>query len=270
MESIRIPERSTLEQYLGMASGYVLDLSDREFGELCQEAVGADIHSERYCENGTSKAKKLRAFWQIESDYAVGQLVMALVEHEEARQTIRSDQELELAERCKAIARRLLTSSTDLARLGQHAATLDARYLAQQVQRMELAIQTDPSLAIGTAKELIETCCKTILAELGDPASASVEMPALTRATMKALNLVPHDVPDQKRGAETIRRILSNLATVAVGVAELRNLYGTGHGKHGNSAGLSPRHAKLVVGAAATLVTFLFETHTEIRSRQSD
>jgi hypothetical protein len=32
---------------------------------------------------------------------------------------------------------------------------------------MELSVHSDTTLAIGTAKELIETCCKTILAERG-------------------------------------------------------------------------------------------------------
>jgi hypothetical protein len=59
------------------------------------------------------------------------------------------------------------------------------------------------------------------------------------------------------------KRLLSNLGTIGNGLAELRGLYGTGHGKHGKTAELSARHAKLAVGAAATLATFLFETHKE-------
>jgi hypothetical protein len=45
------------------------------------------------------------------------------------------------------------------------------------------------------------------------------------------------------------------------GLAELRNLYGTGHGKEGSTKGLAARHAKLAVGAAITLADFLFDTH---------
>lgn len=41
---------------------------------------------------------------------------------------------------------------------------LDAEYLAAQVTRLQLAIVDDPASAIGTAKELLETCCKTVLA----------------------------------------------------------------------------------------------------------
>ena len=83
------------------------------------------------------------------------------------------------------------------------------------------------------------------------------------REARKALGLIPESVPNSAKGAETIRRLLSNLGNVAQGLGELRNLYGTGHGKTGNAKGLSPRHAKLAVGAAATLATFLLETHSD-------
>jgi hypothetical protein len=53
------------------------------------------------------------------------------------------------------------------------------------------------------------------------------------------------------------------LATITQGIAELRNQYGTGHGKAAGAKGLGPRHAKLAVGAASTLAVFLAETHNE-------
>jgi hypothetical protein len=57
--------------------------------------------------------------------------------------------------------------------------------------------------------------------------------------------------------------MLMNLATIVQGSAELRNAYGTGHGKSKTQARrrLRPRHARLAVGSAATLGTFLYETH---------
>lgn len=47
---------------------------------------------------------------------------------------------------------------------------------------------------------------------------------------------------------------------MVVKVAELRNLYGTGHGKDKKRTGLNERHARLTVGAGVTLLTFLLET----------
>jgi len=57
-------------------------------------------------------------------------------------------------------------------------------------------------------------------------------------------------VDDGVKAAETIRALLGNLATVAQRMAELRNPYGTGHGKAAKASGLQPRHARLAVGAA--------------------
>jgi hypothetical protein len=45
------------------------------------------------------------------------------------------------------------------------AVLIDSAYLEQQIHRMETAVEDDPWLAIGTAKELVETTCKTILSE---------------------------------------------------------------------------------------------------------
>lgn len=148
----------------------------------------------------------------------------------------------------------------------ENAAEFDAKHLAEQIHRIEQSIESDPALAIGTAKELIETTCKTILAERGKPVEGTPDIPALTKETLKELKLVPDGVPDSARGSDVIKRLLHNLGTIGNGLAELRGLYGTGHGKDGKTQGVKPRHAKLAVGAAATLTTFLFETHKETKS----
>jgi hypothetical protein len=133
----------------------------------------------------------------------------------------------------------------------------------QQITRIEAAVIHDPALAIGTAKELIETCCKTILNEREVPFSRTADIPELVKLTARNLELTPDDIPDKAKAVETIKRLLSNLATITHGVAELRNHYGTGHGKPASTKGLRPRHAKLAAGAAATLVVFLTETHND-------
>jgi hypothetical protein len=139
----------------------------------------------------------------------------------------------------------------------------DPSYVAQQITRIEAAVVNDPSLAIGTAKELVETCCKTILAERKIEFSKTADIPELVKLTARELELTPDDIPERAKAAETIKRLLSNLATITQGVAELRNHYGTGHGKAAGAKGLQPRHAKLAAGAASTLAVFLAETHNE-------
>jgi hypothetical protein len=150
--------------------------------------------------------------------------------------------------------------------LGAVKATLggtDPGYIAQQITRMETAVLNDPTLAIGTAKELVETCCKTILQSRHVAFSRSADLPELIKMTTKVLELAPANIPEGSKAAENIKRLLNNLATIANGIAELRNQYGTGHGKAAGHRGLGPRHAKLAVGAASTLAVFLAETHNE-------
>lgn len=265
MSNILMAERKKLESFFDMSSGYVLDFTDATFGEFVFEAVEIDIHDLKYTTEGNSKAKKLRSLWKLEPDYIVGNLLLALIDYKRSQNDNQPDKEVALEANCRLIATKLLAGGWSFDPLKEHAKLLNANHLAEQIRRMEASVETDPSLAIGTAKELIETCCKTILAERGKPISGTPDVSTLTKETLKELKLVPEGVPDAARGADVIKRLLSNLGTIGNGLAELRGLYGTGHGKHGAVSGLSTRHAKLAVGAAATLTVFLFETHMETK-----
>lgn len=265
MSTLTASDRHVLEKLFGMSSGYVLNFSDNSFGEAVAEAVAIDIHDAKYSTEGTSKAKKLRSFWKLESDHVVGRLLVALIDYHSACYSDRASETLALVEKARSIANRLLSGAASLTLLKDQAKTFNSKYLSEQIRRMEAAVEDDPSLAIGTAKELFETCCKTILAERGKTIPGSPDIPALSKETFKTLQLVADGIPDSARGAEVIKRLLNNLGTVGIGIAELRNLYGTGHGKSATASGLSPRHAKLAVGAVATLTTFLFETHIQTK-----
>lgn len=134
--------------------------------------------------------------------------------------------------------------------------------LTRQIARLRDSVDKDPALAVGTAKEMIETTCKAILERRDIVVDGSWDVAELLKRTRKVLKLLPDNIPDGAKGSETIKRLLSNLGQVGIGLAEMRNLYGTGHGRTG-SGGLSPRHARLAVGSAVTLVQFLFETDEE-------
>jgi hypothetical protein len=138
----------------------------------------------------------------------------------------------------------------------------DLSYLANQITRMETAIENDPELAIGTAKELVETACKTVLEAMSIEVNKKWDLPQLLKETTKQLKVTPDTVRASAAGAESIRKVLGSLGSIVSGVAELRNSHGTGHGKSGGS-GLGARHARLVVGAASTLTVFLFETYND-------
>lgn len=138
---------------------------------------------------------------------------------------------------------------------------LDAGWMAKEIERLENAIDQDPALAIGTAKELIETCCKTILTKRGVAFTKSEDLGDLTKKVAKELRLVPEGITDETKGADNIRLILRNLTQLTNNLAQLRGLYGTGHGRDGKHRGLQPRHARLAVASAVAFIDFIADTY---------
>lgn len=138
---------------------------------------------------------------------------------------------------------------------------LDAGWMQKEIERLENAVERDPALAIGTAKDLVESCCKTILLKRGIAVSKTDTLPDLTKALVRELKLVPTGISDEAKGADTVRLVLRNLSSLTHYLAELRGLYGSGHGRDGRHRGLEPRHARLAVGAAVAFIDFVTDTH---------
>ena len=108
MSSLKLAERQILEQHFGMSGGWVLNFTDRTFGEFVFEAVERDIHNEKYRAGGTSKANKLRAFWKLETDQLAGKLILALLEYDDTLNPTRDASAKACAEKCRQVGARLL------------------------------------------------------------------------------------------------------------------------------------------------------------------
>jgi hypothetical protein len=100
-----------------------------------------------------------------------------------------------------------------------------------------------------------------VLDDVGVAVPKGIGIAQLVKLTCRELELTPADIPDEAKACETIKRQLSNVATITQGIAKLRKVYRTGHGKKAGSRLLTSRHAKLAVGAAASLAVFLAEVH---------
>ena len=146
-------------------------------------------------------------------------------------------------------------------RASKVADALDASWMRSEISRMERAIENDPALAIGTAKDLVESCCKSILERRSIEYSSKADLPTLTKLVAKELQLVPDGISQQAKGADVIRLILQNLGSLTHYLAELRGLYGSGHGRTGSYRGLQARHARLAVGAAVAFIEFVTDTY---------
>lgn len=134
-------------------------------------------------------------------------------------------------------------------------------YVARQVTRMEAALPSDLELAIGTAKEFIETICRTILEERGIDLPKDDDLPGLVRLTVKSLPVVPDGIDDPTKWEGRIARLINNLASIGQILAELRNAFGTGHGKAAGHRGLEDHHAQLLVRMTTSVGVFLYQVH---------
>ena len=97
-------------------------------------------------------------------------------------------------------------------------------------QRIRQSLDSDPALAIGTTKELLESVAKHILGISGtDIGEASFN--ALIKKCLDQLDIVPENTDGQKKGLAEIKRLSTSLLGCASSINDLRHLYGTGHGK---------------------------------------
>lgn len=161
--------------------------------------------------------------------------------------------------------RRLLGPPTQLQEAERVAARLTGPHIAQQIRRLQASADTDPDLAIGTAKEFLESVCKTILAERNLLPLGEGEFPSLVRSTIRSVAVIPAQLSAQTHLEKTVIILLNNLGSIGQQLAELRNQFGTGHGHSSEHVGLPLRHAKLAIGAATALAVFLYECHESSR-----
>ena len=120
-----------------MGSGYVLDFSNRTFGEFVFENTGVDVYADAYETGGTSKANRLRTFWSRESDYRVGQLLAALLDRYETLNLLDQSATIDqpLLTKCRTIVDRLRgNASEQLDSIDTIAEQMDFRIVAEAMR----------------------------------------------------------------------------------------------------------------------------------------
>ena len=83
MSSLKDTDKRYLEEIFNMGGGYVLDYTDATYGAFFGRHK-IDIHGHKYRTYGTAKAKKMRAFWEQESDLVVGNVLTEMLQSYEA------------------------------------------------------------------------------------------------------------------------------------------------------------------------------------------
>lgn len=112
MAKLKETEKLILEKLFDMQGGYVLDFSNSKFQQFIYNTFKIDIYSSKYSVYGDSKAKRLRAFWDLENDNTIGKLINELIEVWETEKALKnkstSEAEKNLRDKAQNIANRLL------------------------------------------------------------------------------------------------------------------------------------------------------------------
>ena len=262
---------------------YVLNFTTNDFDVFTTNSIGVALCA-RY---RMSKGKSLVEFLNKASDADRTKLLVDLFEYYEQnmeyeynkdykddswwRSSSRYDEGYaKYYQKCKAIINEL----NGISSVVQNTATIlknkfSSEYLSQQIDLMVSMQKSNPTDAIGKAKELIESCCKTILDEMGISWDKNDDVPQLTNKVLDALNLLPTSVQPTDQGADSIKAVLGNLRAIPTKLAELRNPFGSGHGKSASFVGLEERHAKLAVGCSITFVDFVWGTYEQSKKKNT-
>ena len=98
-----------------MEDGFVMDFTNRSFENFVIEALGVNPYDDKYSTWGSSKANRLRAIWEKESDYRVGLLTREMLDYWKDKIMIKSGEmtkpEEYMYNQCYKIAQGLLNNT---------------------------------------------------------------------------------------------------------------------------------------------------------------
>ena len=137
------------------------------------------------------------------------------------------------------------------------AALSDPAVIHDHLARLGDTVESDPRLAVSTAKALIESTAKCVLSARGVAYTKSDDVTQLVARSQQALGLAAKGTSGED---QSLRRVLGSLATLAQNVTEIRNKVGVDHGAESVPTWVRPRHARLVVGAAQVWCQLMLET----------
>lgn len=141
---------------------------------------------------------------------------------------------------------------------------LNSAYVNAKIKIMTDAIHSDTDLALGTAKELVETCCKSILKEKRFEYDKNWDLPKLFKETINQLSFVDlASVENPEQASRSIKQIMSGCSNIIQGIAELRNAYGSGHGKDKDFKALPIPYVKFSIASISDIILFLLQIHGE-------
>lgn len=134
--------------------------------------------------------------------------------------------------------------------------------LTSHINRIQHALPSDPHLAIGSTKDMLEAIMRTILKHRGLENVTRLNFPKLTTLCLTELRLEGRSCPITE-GEQYLRKIFSNAKKMIGAANEIRKLAGTGHGRVvGNEPVITAADASLIASTGLNLAVWLLR-HAE-------
>ncbi|HOZ46556.1 MAG TPA: abortive infection family protein [Candidatus Hydrogenedentes bacterium] len=127
--------------------------------------------------------------------------------------------------------------------------------LNEEFERALRTVESSPKDSLSAACNILESICKVYIEEENLEMPKKQDLQPVWTVVRKDLALDPSLIEDQD-----LQKILTGLISVVDGVGALRTHASTAHGAGKKSYRVEPRHARLAIHAAHTVVLFVLET----------
>jgi len=163
MSSLVTNEKQVLEKLFQMGSGYVLNFSDRTFGEFFKDDVSIDIYDAKYNYASGSKANRMRGLWQVADDVAVGKSIGKLLAYIDTQILLgnlkKEEFPKDLTERGQTIAKRLLGVKAT------HRDATEEEFISREFRDLSIDKLALDSVVSGVIKQRIEEIRRCLMAK---------------------------------------------------------------------------------------------------------
>ncbi|WP_164067834.1 abortive infection family protein [Serratia marcescens] len=124
-------------------------------------------------------------------------------------------------------------------------------------------VHKEPRESVSAACNILESVCKIYITDEGLTMPAKQDLQGVWKVVKDNLGMDPQRIEDND-----LRRILTGLFSVVDGIGAFRTHASTAHGAGRVSYNVLPRHARLAINAAHSLVLYLIESWEQRKESQ--
>ncbi len=141
--------------------------------------------------------------------------------------------------------------------LGEIRNIFNSDYVSKKIELMQKSLFENPELAIGSAKELLETVCLSVLSTKGINCDPSWNLPRLFNETVSKLKFSHNKFLESDDLEKSLNQMLKGISSIIHSFSEIRNNFGTGHGKPPDFEQIDDHLAKFFIGIVIEIVVLI-------------